>query len=252
MKPPFVYEEFEAATIDAASYDALLERGWRHFGTKFYRYSISIHENELCAVVPLRIRLANFRESTSQRRVLRRNADLTVSVRPAELDEENTALFARHATRFTENVPDSFEYVLGSHPPREVLELQARLEGRLLAASYIGMGKTSISSIYGIHDPTERRRSLGVFTLLSEIALARAQRKTFHYLGYCYNTPSPYDYKKAFHGLEMCDWADEWRPLPRSAPIVCAATAYLLRVAEEAPVEPPPRGPENFGNELCG
>ncbi len=249
MELPFLYEEFQAKAVDAAMYDSLLAGGWRHFGTNFYRYAVSIHENKLCSVVPLRICLPYFLESKSQRRVLRRNSDLAMSLRAATLDEENTALFELHATRFSENVPVSLEFVLGKNPPRELLELQARLEGRLVAASYIGIGLNSISSIYGIHDPAYPKRSLGLFTLLRENAVARATGKIFHYLGYCYDTPSHYDYKKGFHGLEMYNWSGKWIPLARNAQILCATDGGVLGTAREVPVDLPPHGPVASGAE---
>jgi arginine-tRNA-protein transferase len=62
-------------------------------------------------------------------------------------------------------------------------------------------------------DPSESRRSLGVYTIL--LAVERSQKLgcPFYYPGYACREPSPYDYKKNFDGLEEYDWRGGWAPL---------------------------------------
>jgi arginine-tRNA-protein transferase len=212
MNEPFVYETFDAKTVPPERYDELLAGGWRHFGTEFYRYTISVHGTELCRVRPLRIRLRDFQFSKSQRRVLRRNAGLAISLRDARIDTENTELFAKHSARFTENVPESLEYVIAAVPPCRVVEFQVRDGGCLIASSFVGLGFDSASSLYGVHDPTVDRRSIGIFTLLLEVQFAIETALTFHYLGYAYDVQSHYDYKKDFHAMEYLEWGQGWLP----------------------------------------
>ena len=66
--PYFINEAFHADLVASAELDQLLAGGWRHFGTHFFRYNLGIYGGEIRRVMPLRIRLADFRLSKSQRR----------------------------------------------------------------------------------------------------------------------------------------------------------------------------------------
>jgi arginine-tRNA-protein transferase len=67
-------------------------------------------------------------------------------------------------------------------------------------------------------DLTEGRRSLGLLTMLLEIAYARERACRYYYPGYSLDTPSAYDYKKNFGAMEQFDWNGHWRLPPGSEP----------------------------------
>jgi leucyl-tRNA---protein transferase len=216
MQPPrirLINEEFFAEAVTPHQLDMLLADSWRHFGTHFFRYSLGIYENEIRLVLPLRIRLDAFSLSKSQRRVLRRNSDLRFDFSPIAVTDEITALFERHKRRFRSGVPASIYDFLSSEPaniPCEALQVAVRSNDRLVAASFFDIGETSISSIYGIFDPDETSRGLGIFTMLKEIEFAREHSKELYYHGYAYEGESYYDYKKRFNALEVFDWNGMW------------------------------------------
>lgn len=208
-----INEEFEAAVITPSQLDLLLADGWRHFGTHFFRYNFGVFENEVRRVIPLRVCVDDFEPSKSQRRALRRNAGLETSVQPIMVNAETHQLFERHKTRFTSGIPDTIYDFLSrdtSTSPTTTLGVSVRNAGRLVAASFFDVGETSISSIYGIFDPDETTRSLGIYTMLVEIQFARENGKTLYYHGYAYEGESYYDYKKRFGGIEHFDWAGNW------------------------------------------
>ncbi|MEP6788798.1 MAG: arginine-tRNA-protein transferase [Acidobacteriota bacterium] len=210
-----INEEFYAESVTPAQLDLVLADGWRHFGTHFFRYNLGVHQGEIRRVIPLRIRLADLILSKSQRRVLRRNSDLDVKVQPTDITDETRDLFERHKRRFKSGVPDSiFDFVStdAANGPTEGLEVSVRDGGRLVAASFFDAGATSVSSIYGIFDPDETSRGLGIFTMLKEIEYAKENGKTFYYHGYAYEGESFYDYKKRFSALEAFDWKGKWSP----------------------------------------
>src|SRR5437868_338108 len=89
----FINEAFVAGAVRPDQLDTLLASGWRHFGTSFFRYSLNIYRNEIRRVVPLRIKLSGFETSKSQRRCLRKNADLRTEIRWIEITDESQALF---------------------------------------------------------------------------------------------------------------------------------------------------------------
>ncbi len=215
--PPWINEELNATRLAPAEMDFLWGEGWRRFGTTLFRYSITLSESgALDGIVPLRITLAEFKASKSQRRILRRNSDLTWESRPSALSPEVTDLFEKHRRRFKQNIPDSLAVFLGSDPasnPCECVEFRCLLDGRLIAASFLDIGARSVSSVYAIFDPAESRRSPGILTLLKEIEWARGRGLTFLHPGYTTTGPGVYEYKKHFRPLQGYDWtAAQWRP----------------------------------------
>jgi arginine-tRNA-protein transferase len=213
-------EEFsQRAFVNPIEMDELWSRGWRHFGSIFFRYSVSVHEGRVVTVVPLRIRLADWKPSKSQARIERRSRDLEVSFVKPVLDAEHRCLFRQHARRFTSNPPESLENFLGSDPgrqrselayPCECVEVSVRRNGVLIAASYLDLGQNAASSVYGMFELEEGSRSLGIATLLQEIRYARGRGCQFLYPGYVFAEPSHYDYKKRLGFLDVYDW-HRWR-----------------------------------------
>jgi arginine-tRNA-protein transferase len=213
---PWINDAFIAEHVPAVLMDHLWAEGWRHFGTEFFRYNIAFHNLRPEAIVPLRIVLSDFRESKSQRRVMRQNADVDWDLRPASITPEAEQLFEKHRQRFTENVPDSLSVFLGREPERgpcQMLEFRAFVAGRLFAISYLSLGRSSVSSTYAVFDPAEVDRSPGNLTMLKEISWAREQGMELCYPGYATLGRGIYDYKKRFRGLQGYDWEQkEWRP----------------------------------------
>lgn len=209
----FVNEEFYAAVVAPQQLDALLENGWRHFGTHFFRYNLAFYKNEIRRVFPLRIRLSDFSFSKSQRRVLRKNQDLRAIIRPIEINAEKEILFERHKRRFNDNIPFSLYDFLSfdaASVPCKASEICVYRENDLLAASFFDVGERAVSSIYAMFAPEETSRSLGIFTMLLEIDWARTHAKDFFYQGYAYEGNSFYDYKKRFRASEKFDWNGKW------------------------------------------
>lgn len=209
-----INEYFLAKQVDGADMDRLWERGWRHFGTYFFRYSTMAHEGVACHVIPLRVELARFSLSQSQLRVLRRNRDLQVVIAPATIDTAKETLFYRHRERFKENVPNSLFDFMSRSPasvPCRNEEICIYRGDQLLAASFLDIGETATSAVYAAFEPGEHKRSLGILTMLRAVEYSQILGCRYYYPGYAYREASFYDYKKRFSGLEYLDWSSGWR-----------------------------------------
>lgn len=192
-----------------AEMDALWAAGWRHFGTHFFRYASSWHDGQRVCVLPLRIDLRRFVLSRSQRRVLKRNGNVRAGFGQAMIDAERERMFARHRVRFRENVPDSLRDFLSSEPshvPCDAKECRLYLGNQLFGVGYFDIGERAVSAVYSMFDPAESRRSPGIKLILEEIHWATEHNFRYFYLGYCYDRPSYYDYKKRFAASEYLDW----------------------------------------------
>ncbi len=195
--------------------DVLLGEGWRHFGTLFFRYNLALMGGRTHLILPLRIDLGEWEPTRSQRRVVQKNQDLRTEMRPAEITPEKEGMFFRHAERFRDNRPSGLGDFLHWEPatiPCRCEEIAVYSGGRLVAASFMAMGREAVSSVYGMYEPDESKRSLGIFTMLEEIRFAREMGKRFYYSGYTTLGRSHYDYKKGFSGLYGYDWEGNWVP----------------------------------------
>jgi len=216
---PDIDDAFICDSVPAEFMDRLWAAGWRHFGRVFFRYSSQQNPNGgTQTITPLRIDLASWTFTKSQRRVLAKNADLRWEIVPTALDDELRTMFQRHKQRFTHHIPDALESFLGpdpEHGPCECRMVRVFEGARLIAASFFDMGQTAASSVYGLFEPEFAKRSLGILTMLLEIKHCRDSGLRWLYPGYATHEPSAYDYKKQFRGTEWLDWSTgEWQPLP--------------------------------------
>lgn len=211
-------DTFISWSVPPGQMDELWSAGWWYLGPVFFRRAYLEWGGRLAPLQHLRLRLEDFRPSASQRRVLHRNADLELRIRPAEPDAERRALFERHKVRFQDGVPRDLEDFLGPTPatnPVPALEFGLYERGCLVAASYLACGLHSAASLYCVFDPEDGGRSLGIYTMLREILWAREHGRRLYYPGYALVEPSPMDYKKAFHGLQIYQWGGRWHPFAR-------------------------------------
>jgi arginyl-tRNA--protein-N-Asp/Glu arginylyltransferase len=202
-----------AQHVPAADMDRLWALGWRHFGSYFFRYSAMPHDGTLYHVIPLRIELSKFDLSQSQTRVLRRNRDLQIFIRPTTIDTSKEDLFYRHRKRFKDNVPKSLFDFMSTEPgvtPCRNEEICVYRNEQLIAMSFLDIGSAATSAVYAAFEPTEPKRSLGILTMLRAIEYSRDLGARYYYPGYAYREPSMYDYKKKFSGLEFLDWESGW------------------------------------------
>lgn len=209
---------FASWAVPPAVMDQLWAGAWWHLGTTFFRQATIPWRGRVETLLHLRLRLDRFTPSESQRRILRRNGDLRVVRRPAVVDDERRELFDLHKERFHEGIPQALDDFVGPTPSRvpvPAVEFDVYDGRRLIAVSYLARGEYSVASLYGLFDPRFARRSLGLFTMLEEIAFARAQRCEWYYPGYALLESSSMDYKKRFHGLEAYDWNCGWSPYAR-------------------------------------
>jgi arginine-tRNA-protein transferase len=213
-------EYFTADAVSPSEMDMLWAKGWRHTGEIFFRFTQMQHHDGVYHVVPLRIRLGDFRKSKHQRRVWNKNQDLRHEIRPICVTDEMQVLFRRHRVRFEHDAPQSLYNFLSFEPatvPCEAVEVAVYDADELVALSFLDLGEMATSSIYGMFHPAYSDRSLGLYTMLLEIEYAQSLGKTWYYHGYCYQEPSFYDYKKRFNALEYFDWKDTWKSLSRGS-----------------------------------
>lgn len=202
------------------AYQSLMDRGFRRSGVVVYR--------PVCTgcreCVPIRIAVADFKISRSQRRILRRNTDVTVRVDQPSFSEEKHRLFVaylrtQHDGSMSEARADFEEFLY--HSPTTTLEMTYLLEGRLVAVGIVDLCPTALSSVYFFFDPAFHRRSLGIFGGLCEIEECRRRGLSWWYLGYYVRDCGRMNYKACFRPHELLDPGGNWNRIDPTLHAVC-------------------------------
>lgn len=212
-------ERHPMAVLEPSLFDAFLADGWRLLSNSLVRHNFSVCRGEICRTIPLRIRLDEFQPSKSQRQLLRRNAGLVSKRGPIRFSQQKFKLFDLHVQRLHERQPASLASFLNQHSsqlPVQGQEWRVYFEKNLMACSFFHLGAETVSGTYCIFDPAYGQFSLGTYTMLLELLLAKELGKKYYYHGYTYNVPSQFDYKLNFNALESMDWTTgEWRAQER-------------------------------------
>ncbi len=190
--------------------DALGRIGFRRSQTVAYRPSCV----DCRACISVRVVADEFKPSSTQRRNLRRNADLEgTECRPWATTEQyellQRYLVSRHpgggmAAMDEVDYADMVEHTSVSS---FVIEYRGPSQdgrpGRLVAACLTDRQSDGLSMIYSFYDPeTEARSGLGNFVILDHIRRAQAAGLPYVYLGYWVEGSQRMQYKVRYRPLE--------------------------------------------------
>lgn len=193
--------------ISADDYQTWLERGWRRHGWHFFRPAC----RDCVKCRSLRVDVAAFKPTKSQRRTLKRNPDIRLVVQPASVSEDHLRLYnAWHAdmhvrSGWRADAIDDRQYyesfLMGDFSfAHEFLYYR---DDQLIGVGLVDVLADSLSSVYFYHDPVWRSLGPGTFTILQEIEYARTHGKRWVYLGYHIADCQSMAYKNRFGPHEV-------------------------------------------------
>lgn len=200
--------------------DMLSHQGFRRSQNVLYRPSCA----ECSACMSARIRVADFQPNRTQRRTLKRNADLGRNPTSPWATEDQFALFrryldSRHATGGMADM-DIFEFaamveetpirtrVVEYHRPPAKGEKRSQLAAVCLTDILVD----GVSMVYSFYDPELTHRSLGTWVILDHIRIALETGLPYVYLGYWVPGSPKMGYKAAFDALEIYK-GGQWQPI---------------------------------------
>mgnify|MGYP001791998070 CR=1 FL=1 len=200
--------------------DSLSKQGFRRSQNVLYRPSCA----DCAACLSARINVAAFRPSKSQKRVIKRNANLERCATAPWATEDQFDLFrryldSRHADGGMADM-DIFEFaaMIEETPIRSrVVEYHALEDGvrdALTAVCLTDVLDDGLSMVYSFYEPTLDRNSLGTYIILDHIEIAREAGLPYVYLGYWVPGSEKMGYKARFSGLEIYR-GGVWQPLTR-------------------------------------
>ncbi len=202
---------FWADQMPGMVYHRLMDAGFRRSGGLVYQ--------PVCkgcrACLPIRVPLATFKPSKSQRRCARRNADLNLTIGPLQATDEKWDLYQRYIRVWHGNDSkdragfESFLY----ESPVDTIEFSHRdKSGKLLAVGICDVCPQSLSSVYFYFDPDQAERGLGTFGALCELNFSQNEKIPYYYLGYWIDQCRSMSYKGMYRLHEILHPDNVWRP----------------------------------------
>jgi arginine-tRNA-protein transferase len=190
-------------------YTGLMDLNFRRLGPLVYRPAC-----DGCAECrQLRVPVATFEPSRSQRRCIERNRDLEITTGPPHLTDEKLALYERYLRERHDGQMagsreelEGFLYVSGI----ETLEVCYRSEGRLVAVGIADAEPRALSAVYCYFDPGLSARGLGVFNVLWLLREARRRGVAHVYLGYYVAGARTMEYKAGYRPCEVLREDGSW------------------------------------------
>ena len=186
----------------------LSENGFRRSQNLIYRPAC-----EGCnACQSVRIVARDFEPSGRFRRVLHKNADLSVEVRPTTATAEQYDLFkryleSRHAGGGMNQMSFvDYEYMVEDTPVQSVLveyRLRDHPDHPLVAVALTDVMPDGLSMVYSFYDPDLAARSLGTFLILDHIQQVCSAGLQYVYLGYWVKESPKMAYKAQFRPLQV-------------------------------------------------
>ncbi|MEO8813163.1 MAG: arginyltransferase [Caulobacteraceae bacterium] len=204
--------------------DSLTQGGFRRSQNIAYRPAC-----ENCsACVSARLRVAAYRFSRSQRRVVARNRGLARHEVEAEATREQFDLLRRYlvSRHFGGGMAemtwaDYVAMVEDTSVRTHMIEYRGAPEGggpgELLACALVDQLSDGLSLVYSFFDPAIGRTSPGSFIILDHVARTAEAELPYLYLGYWVSGSEKMDYKARFSPLEVLT-PQGWALLPRNDP----------------------------------
>ncbi len=201
---------------------AVIARGWRRFG-KYFFHPVC---NGCNACKSLRINAKSYTFSKSERKTINRNKKTQIIIQKPTLTQAHLDLYNKYhrfkhekdgwAHRNISQHEYYENFVDGAHEfGKEVLYI---MDGKLVGVDLIDILEDGISAIYFYYDPEYSRYSLGTYSLLYQIKLAKTLDLPWIYLGYWVEGCKAFAYKPKFQPQEILDGfphvtqSPQWEP----------------------------------------
>ena len=217
-------------------YDFLIGAGFRRSGTQVYRpHCVSCNACE-----SIRLPVNSFAASKSQKRIMKRNQDLTIRISHVDKPEYyplyESYINQRHSdgSMYPASLEQYQGFVLSPWNNALFIELYAtnkhttnkhttnkhatdvNTKDELIGVAVTDNLASSLSALYTFFKPEELQRSLGTFAILQQIELAKSLNKPFLYLGYQIDTCQKMSYKQNFLPHERF-FDDKWQLITKKA-----------------------------------
>lgn len=192
-------------------YEALSHLGFRRSGQHLYRPNCVGCRSCISSRVPVQ----EFSLSRRHRRITNRNKDIKVDMVDSRFRDEDYELFERYINErhadgdmYPPNQKNYADFLAASAEHSH--HIRYTLGNQLVGVAVTDRLKTGLSAIYTFFDPDLTKRSLGVFSILTQLRLCEALGLPYLYLGYWIDGCKKMDYKMDYQPIELLV-GGQWR-----------------------------------------
>ena len=185
-------------------YEELSQAGFRRSGKHLFRPDCKTCQ----ACISSRVPIQEFQAKKAQQRIFKKNRDIKISVQPCVFRQADYDLFERY---IAQRHADGEMYPTSEATYTDFLainnkfsfQLHLTLNEQLVAVAVTDRLHSGLSALYTFFDPDLDKRSLGVFSILSQIALAKQWGLPYLYLGYWVPGCRKMQYKTQYQPTEL-------------------------------------------------
>jgi arginine-tRNA-protein transferase len=196
--------------MDMGTYNELIQHGFRRSGGYIYRP----HCPHCQECISVRVPVKSHRSSRNEKRAMRRNSDIKVSIVPGRFRDEHFDLYRRYinsrhndGSMANPSKTDYHRFLICDWT--DTLFFEYRLNRILIAVAVCDITDSGLSAVYTFFDPDYADRSPGHFAILCQIEESRARDLDYLYLGYWIRNCSKMSYKRRYKPLEAY-LNDQW------------------------------------------
>lgn len=196
--------------MDMGTYNELIQHGFRRSGGYIYRP----HCPQCKECISVRVPVKRHQYSRSEQRVIKRNADLKISVMPGRYRDEHFDLYRRYinsrhndGSMANPSKSDYHRFLISDWA--DTLFFEFRLNRILMAVAVCDVTSSGLSAVYTFFDPDHEARSPGHFAILNQIHETQSRDLDYLYLGYWIRDCNKMSYKRRYKPLEAY-LDDQW------------------------------------------
>jgi len=198
--------------VDSHQYSGLIKQGFRRSGKFVYRP----HCENCNACTPVRLPVADFQSSRSQKRAYKQHQNLDARVSKLTFDEAHFELYkayqiARHEGNEQEETAEQYRNFLVQSNV-DSLFISFTLDSALKIVSVIDIIEDGISAVYTFYDSKDTKASYGTYSIMWLIDWCKELQLPYLYLGYLIKDSRKMVYKKKF-GPQEALIDGEWQKI---------------------------------------
>jgi arginine-tRNA-protein transferase len=208
----------EYAIVDqmtSEEYAEWIDEHWRKMGRVLFRPQCV----GCRACQPIRVLVSKFEPRRVHKRIMQMNEHLELRISRSQVSREQVDLMSRYEVSREEAVgwppshspPGNFLRMLVASP-LPVMQYCLYEDDRLVAFCIVDELPDGLSAVNSFWEPTLKKRSLGVYTILSLIYEAKRRNLPHLYLGYYVAGCRSMQYKAQYYPSEILTADGGWQP----------------------------------------
>ncbi|AXH10442.1 arginyltransferase [Malaciobacter halophilus] len=188
-------------------YQNMLEHGWRRFGKMHF-----VPECSNCTkCISMRIDAKNYKFSKSEKRVINKNKDTKLYIQAPSISIDHLKLYDKYHKFMHRKKQWPYQPISPEDYARSYVEGKDKFtkeflyfkDEKLVAVALVDILPKSISAIYCFYDHEYSELSLGKFSILAQIKIAKELEIPYIYLGYWIKEHYSMGYKVNYKPFEI-------------------------------------------------